>query len=347
MVNPVYAFKAMVYTWHNQSEDTFMFKNILLVFIILFSFSVNAEIKGVGASTSFTGLSTDTKPTTVEAGSFFYETDTQVAYEYYGSVWNHIVSKDWLDVIRSGGVEGFSIVQKFGHSDNVGTSYVPVSQGEVYQTPTSVATLEFVSSSTVDAQDDVGAREITITGLDASWNEQTVVVSTHATDGLTAVAITGNWYRVYRVYISSSGTYASPTSGSHAGTITIRESGAGATWAEITLNGAAYGQSLIAAYTIKAGYTAYVGNVYIGVNTGKVVDMLVMQRSDANDITSPYDGVRRAYSVLAGIDAPTAMWINSWRGPFDEYTDLGFLAKVSTGTASISVDFEILLIKNP
>lgn len=97
------------------------------------------------------------------------------------------------------------------------------------------------------------------------------------------------------------------------GTITMRVAGAGATWAEITLDGGAYGQTLIAAYTVKAGYTAYVGNVYIGVDTGKTIDILAMQRSDTNDLTAPYDGVRRAYT---GVANPTSLWINSWRGPF-------------------------------
>lgn len=326
-----------------------MFKNIIFIFLILFSFSVNAEIKGVGASTSFTGLSTDTKPTTVEAGSFFYETNSNIAYKYDGDSWDQITSKDWLDVIRSGGVEGFSVVQKFGYSGNITTVFSPVTVSEVYQTPQSAVTLEFISDDAADALDDVGAREITVVGLDASFNEQTVVTAAHATTGLTAVTIgTGEtWIRVYRAYVSSSGTYASTTVGSHVGEITIRASGAGATWAVIPFHVSPHGQSQIGAFTIKQGYTAYVGNVYIGVDTGKTVDILIMQRQSANDIVSPYSGIRRAFSELTGVASPTSMWINSWRGPFTEYTDLGFLAKAASGVASVSVDFEILLIKNP
>ena len=72
--------------------------------------------------------------------------------------------------IAKGTVLGHYIVHKFG-AGLLTTTLLPVSQDNVYQMPTSAQALEFVSSSGDDTSNGSGARQITVMGLDANWNE--------------------------------------------------------------------------------------------------------------------------------------------------------------------------------
>jgi hypothetical protein len=257
-----------------------------------------------------------------------------------------LMTEDFLLEVKKGLVDGHRIVDKFGSSIAVtDASFVPIAHGEVYQVPTTAQSLEFVSDDTQDALDDVGMHELTIEGLDANWALQTVSMPAHATDGLTAVAITGTWLRVFRAYVSKSGAYATLTTPSHVGTITIRNSGAGVTWATIINTGIPHGQTQIAAYTVPAGEVAYLGETNISTETNKAIDVFGFRRGDANDITTSYDGTMRSFTEVIGLEGGQSYSSKTWKGPFDQYSDMGYLAKrTAAGTASVSIDFEILLI---
>ena len=64
---------------------------ILLVLIIA---PANAVVERVGGADAFMGLSTDTKPMTLEAGSKFFETDTGHVYQFDGDSWARYVDVD-------------------------------------------------------------------------------------------------------------------------------------------------------------------------------------------------------------------------------------------------------------
>jgi len=256
------------------------------------------------------------------------------------------MNKDFLLEVKKGLIDGHSVVDKFGSSIAVtNTAFTVIAHGEVYQVPTTAQSLEFVSDDTQDALDDVGMHELTIEGLDANWDLQTVSVAAHATDGLTAVPITGTWLRVFRAYVSKSGSYATLTTPSHVGNITVRNSGAGVTWAKIINTGIPHGQTQIGAYTVPRGKVAYLGETNVSTESNKAVNVFGFRRPNANDITTTFDGTMRAFTEIIGIEGGQSYQSKTWKGAFDQYTDLGYLAqKTAAGTASASVDFEILLI---
>lgn len=253
---------------------------------------------------------------------------------------------DFLIEVAKGKVPGHSLVHKFGHSDSIGTNLSPIADAGVYPTPSAAVSLEFISSDAADALDDIGMHELTIIGLDANWNEQTVVIAAHATTGLTAVAITGTWMRVYRAYVSSSGTYADATTASHAGTITIRIAGAGATYGIITITDFPTAQTAIGSYSVPIGYTAYILSIHLHVAAAKNVDFFAFQRSNIDDVTPPYSGAMRVFYQAHDVDEDEELAPRSPIGPFTGLSDIGFMAKVGTGTGAASVDFEILLVEN-
>lgn len=76
-----------------------------------------------------------------------------------------------------------------------------------------------------------GAREVTLIGLDASGN---VVTEAIATNGISASSATTNSFiRLYRAYVSASGTYATAAAGSHTAAIVIENSAGGTDWLTI------------------------------------------------------------------------------------------------------------------
>jgi len=257
-------------------------------------------------------------------------------------------ARDYLLEVARGNVAGHSLVHKFGANAALSNSMAPIASAMVYQTPTAAVSLEFVSSSAADALDDVGMQEITVIGLDANWDEQTVVMAAHATDGTTAVAISGTWLRVYRAYVSSSKTYASAAAGSHVGTITIRVASAGATYAEISLsNGFPMGQSLIGAYTVPAGFTAYILTQAFSsdVSGTKTTSFYFFKRPNADDVATPYSGIMRVQNLTVGTQGIGQFYHDSSE-KFLEKTDIGYMGITDAGTFSASVEFEILLIAN-
>ena len=253
---------------------------------------------------------------------------------------------DFLVEVAKGKVPGHSLVHKFGHAGAIGTSLVPIALGNIYPTPSAAVSLEFISSAAADALASTGMHELTIVGLDANWEEQTVVVAAHATTGLTAVAITGTWMRMYRAYVSSSGTYATASGASHAGTITIRIAGAGATYGIIETTDFPVGQTQIGAYTVPLGYTAFFLGAHFHNAAAKNVDLLAFHRDNANDVTASYSGTMRVFYQAHDISSDETLAPRSPLGGFTGSSDIGFMAKVASGTGSASIDFELLIVDN-
>ena len=243
-------------------------------------------------------------------------------------------------------IPGTTVQKKTGYNGVVGTTWSVISSAGVYQTPTSPVSLEIVSSAAQDAQDDIGAHEITIIGLDANWAKQTVTVATDATNGTTPAAVTGTWLRVTSAYVSVSGTYATSGTGSHVGTITIRQAGSGTTWATIPLiNTIGAGRALIGCYTVPIGYEACLFQVSAGVESNKIVSMAMIVRENANDVTTPYSGAS-VMSFLPGLGGGLNHSLTGDQFPFGHYhgpTDIIFTGYVPSGTAAVSIELEMLL----
>jgi hypothetical protein len=162
-------------------------------------------------------------------------------------------------------------------------------------------------------------------------------------NGVTAVALPSNMTRVYRVYVDTSGTYADSANGSHAGNIVVQESGGGAEWAKISVLGLALSQSLIGAYTIPLNKKGHIYLNGISVDGNKTADFFFFARENINDNTVPYSGIKRVKQVNVGVDSLNSLAGNIPIGCYPGGTDIGYFAKVASGTADVSVDFYIIL----
>jgi hypothetical protein len=228
----------------------------------------------------------------------------------------------FLQVSR-GLIAGHKRVFKFGYNgliQNVEETIWDV--GGLYAYPSSAVTMTATSSSGATDED----VQVTIQGLDASYNELSETVTLNASGTATT---TGSFLRVYRAFVAS-GTAS-------AGNITIANGGT--TYAYVS---SADQQTLMALWTVPAGYTAYLFQTDVTAFTEQNNKFATVQIQ-----TRELNGVFRTRDKFAIVE-------NSHRQeyvapiPIPEKTDIRIRAIASSSNADLEVSagFDIIYIEN-
>ncbi len=245
--------------------------------------------------------------------------------------------------LSRGRIPNVTLVHKYGGIVGVGTTLTPVTNAGTYQMPTSATALEVVSSdNTNDKAGGAGALQVTIEGI-TDWNSDPVqeVVTLN---GTTAVPTVNSYLRVYRARVTSSGSYANGTTASHTSTITVRTASAGATWVTIVpFDAFGLSQTSVGAYSIPAGYRAYIANYNISVSSNKTADVVLMTREDADDTTTPYSAMRgtiKYRSVAGNLSSDDSV---GPVGPFLGPCDLVWFAASTSTTSDVALAFELIV----
>jgi len=256
---------------------------------------------------------------------------------------SYIGDKDFLIEVEKGNVVGHSLIHKFGRNENVGAAYEPLTFGGVYQTPqpASATTLRVAAGNANDTAAGSGAREVSFQGLDETGALVTEAVATAGASASSATSAT--FIRLFRAWVSSSGTYGTVSAGSHAADIVIENGAGGTTWATIDVTGFPKSQSEIAAYTIPLGKTGYLISYIATTDSNKAVDIFFFKREAILDAAAPYEAMRLQFEEV-GIQGHIA---ETFAGAikFTELTDIGFLVKAAS-PAHVSANFELLLVDN-
>lgn len=147
--------------------------------------------------------------------------------------------------IARGGVADTIHVNKFGYNTAVGTTFEVVSDLGTNYLPTVAGVVSIVSDDANDDDGDTGARTIEIEGLDANYNS---LLETVTLNGTSAVTTTASFLRVFRMRVltagssqSNEGILTASIGGNNVGRISSDDGG----------------QTLMAVYTIPAGYKGY------------------------------------------------------------------------------------------
>ena len=222
--------------------------------------------------------------------------------------------------VARGYVQGHTPFFKFGYNPAVSsTSETIWDGGGIYSYPTSAAPLGVVGTSTTDSS------EITVIGLDADYNEVSNIVTLN---GTTTVTTSASYIRAYRAFVSNDQEPA--------GNVAIRHSGD--LVAQIT---SGENQTLMAVYTVPAGYTLYIGRGSISTAT-----------EGTNQIVTGRLRVRKPGGVFR---TAAAVVINNqfvdfdWETPLvvTEKSDIEATAIVSKSQENaVAATFEGILIKN-
>jgi hypothetical protein len=228
----------------------------------------------------------------------------------------------YLQVSR-GLVTGHRRVFKFGYNGDIDDSEETIwDVGGLYAYPASAVTMTATSSSGATDED----VEVTIQGVDASYNELSETVTLDASGTATT---TGSFLRVYRAFVSSDTASA--------GNITIANGGT--TYAYIS---ASDQQTLMALWTVPAGYTAYlfqVDTTAFTVQNNKVATIRMLTRE--------LNGVFRTQNKFDLFEGSYHLDITCPQ-PIPEKTDIEFRAIADSSNADLRVaaSFDIIYIEN-
>lgn len=247
--------------------------------------------------------------------------------------------------ITRGLAPGCSANHKFGRNTAVGATFAPVALGGVYRTPQpgSATALRIKSGGNAnDTAAGTGARSVTLEGLDASGNEITETIETAGASA--SAATTQQFIRLYRSYVSASGTYASATAASHSAAIVIENAAGGTNWATIADTTFARAQSQIAVYSVPRYRQIIITAINISSDADKKANLILFQRRNILQTAAPYEAMRvvEEFPQVAGLhqiqyDPPL--------GPFPELTDVGFMARSTSTAIDMAVSFEIVEFK--
>ena len=250
------------------------------------------------------------------------------------------------------GIGSYKTRHKFGINSAVGTSFVPITMGSVYQMPLvgDEQRLRVKAGNANDTAAGSGARSIVLIGIDANLNEILEVVVTNGTSA--GVLSTKSFYRLYTVEVFESGTYGSfsPLAGSNAANVVIEDASANE-WATIAFDGVGRGRSQVGCYTVPDTLIdgtvikeAYLSAYIMSVEANKPADVLMMGRLDSTTTVAPHGpmSILREHDAVAGT-TPVDIMIPI--GPAIPGTDFGFLTKLASGTGIVSIDFEVILVK--
>ena len=256
---------------------------------------------------------------------------------------NPLPVTDFFTELRRGRISDAGIVQKFGGQIDITTSYTAATTSGVYQTPqpASAVALRVKAGNTNDTAAGSGAREVTLNGLDETGAFAQETLATAGTSASSATTTT--WLRLFRLWVSASGTYATTAAGSHAAAIAIETAGA-TEWAMIDATGYPKSQSQIACYTVPLGRTAYITSFLLTTDGAKPVDFLLLKRESILDAAAPYQAMRTVTELL-GIQGELNSDPDTAFGPFPALTDIVWMAKGAT-TPDITIDFELIEFYN-
>ena len=229
---------------------------------------------------------------------------------------------------------------KFGFNPDIDNALETVwAQGGLYSYLSSATTLYISSSSTADDVAGTGARTATVSGLDADWNEVSVTVDLDGRNGV-QLGDASNWIRVFRVTVDTAGT-----GGQNAGVIYVGDEATPTVgvptnkYATIAIGD---NQTLMALWTVPAGYSAYLYQIDITVATtqnNKYCTPTVLAR--------PYGGVFQVKDKFVKAESSHKQ---EYQIPlkFEEKTDLEVRAIGDSDSANISISagLDFIYIKN-
>ncbi len=143
---------------------------------------------------------------------------------------------------------------KFGFNPDVDNTLETVwAQGGLYSYLSTGTTLYISSSSTADDAASTGARSATVSGLDVNYNEVSVTVDLDGQNGVQLGST--SWLRIFRVIVRSAGSGGQNAGVLYVGSEASPSSGVPTNkYATVAIGD---NQTVMALWTVPAGYTAY------------------------------------------------------------------------------------------
>lgn len=226
---------------------------------------------------------------------------------------------------------------KFGFNPDIDDSLETIwAEGGLYSYLSAASVLKISSSSTDDASASTGARTITISGLDANYDEISESVTLN---GQTAVNTTQSFLRVFRMIVNTAGSGNQNAGVIYAGTGTVTSGVPANKYGTIAVGD---NQTLMCFWTVPRGYTAYLYQVDISMNTE-----VANKYGTVSLVARPEGGV---FNVKDKFALSQDIIHQEFKHPikFAEKTDLEVRAIASSSNADLAVSagLDIVYIQN-
>lgn len=181
------------------------------------------------------------------------------------SVGNNGLTEDFYLQVARGQITGHRVLTRAGVNPDIDTGAIESlwGQGGLYVFPPSASVMTVSSSSTADTAAGTGARTVLVQGLDANYLE---IQETVALNGQTAVNTVNSYLRINTLTVLTAGSGATAAGTIYIGTGVVTLGVPATVYGIIDLG---WNTSQTLAYTVPAGYTAY------------MVDLLVSSISSA------------------------------------------------------------------
>jgi len=267
-------------------------------------------------------------------GELTFVRDTKHLYVHDGTTVGGInVMGDPMLEIAKGNIPGHGQMNKFGRNATVANGEEIWDGSAVYVYP---ATALMTSISQTADQAAMRGQTVSITGLDASWDEVTQTATLDASDTTTVVTLTTALIRCYRVQVTANVVTDQD----------IRVHNAGETQ-DYAIVMAGNNQTLMAVYTVPNGKTAYMTSMYATSNpqggAPTTLDVLLWARDNDNSYEKQ---LKHTMAVSGDLDA-YGQFQHFFR-PYVKYTqktDIFVTGSVS-GAADISAGFDLIVVDN-
>jgi hypothetical protein len=225
---------------------------------------------------------------------------------------------------------------QFGINTAVGTSNETVWIGSnLYTFPAAAAILSISSSDVADTAAGTGARTVLIEGLNAAYEAVSEVVSLN---GQTGVNTTNSYLRVNKMIVLTAGSGGTSAGFIYAGTGTIT---AGVPAVIVNQTGLFANETESGFYSVPAGHTAFI-NMWTMSSGNTTPDEWTRFTLRVRPFGGVF-GIKAQYHIAAsGIYECKA----AYPLPIPEKADLDILAATSDGSASVSTQLQMVLIKN-
>ena len=226
---------------------------------------------------------------------------------------------------------------KFGFNPDVDDALETVwAEGGLYVYLSAASVLKVSSSSTADTSAGTGARTVQLYGLDSDYNEINEVITLN---GQTSVNTTQEFLRINRMIIRSAGSGGTNAGVVYAGTGTVTSGVPANKYATVAIGD---GQTLMALWTVPAGYTAYVYQTDITLATTQNNKYATM-----HFVARPFGEVFQVKDKFVKSEGGHSQ---EYKIPlkFEEKTDLEFRAIGDSAGADIAVGagMDIIYIQN-
>lgn len=227
-----------------------------------------------------------------------------------------------------------SIVHKFGANYSVGNNEEYISFGGVLGLPTSASTVTVVSNSPADEIGGLGARTVSITGLDDSFNEMTETLTCTGTN--VSATSTSLFWRIYRAKVITCGTIQS----SNIGTLTFTYTGNGDA---LSIN-AQTGSSETTHLVVPSGKTGYLTNLYTNVDSKKKADISVWVQDNFDINVAPFKGRRLINKVIGLVGSNEVLFDSYIKIP--TMSEIYITAVATAADTGINAHYDLILIDN-